>query len=135
MERTLPVATTPGQSGTGSDGNEEILCIHQNSCITGTSPSESLMSYSGQSLREACPSAKKQAIHSKMIEEFYFKQFGLAYVCSLNVTNVLFQAILFSICTQTSSLSLIDWTQFGATFLLWSSDKTGGRTTQTTGDR
>ena len=38
-------ATTPGQSGPGSDGNEEVLPIPQSSSITGTSPSEYLVSY------------------------------------------------------------------------------------------
>ena len=27
MDRALSGATTPGQSGPGSDGNEEVLCI------------------------------------------------------------------------------------------------------------
>ena len=41
----LSGATTPGQSGPGSDGNEGILCIPQSSSITWTSPSDCLASY------------------------------------------------------------------------------------------
>ena len=43
-------ATIPGQSGLGSDGNEGVLCILQSSYITGTSPSDCLVSYPGHSL-------------------------------------------------------------------------------------
>ena len=43
-------ATTPGQSGPGSDGNEGVLRIPQSSSIVGTSPSDCLVSKSGHSL-------------------------------------------------------------------------------------
>ena len=36
----LSGATTPGQSGPGSNGNEGVLCIPQSSSIAGTSPSD-----------------------------------------------------------------------------------------------
>ena len=39
----LSGATTPGLSGPGSDGNEEVLCTPQSSSITGTSPSDYLV--------------------------------------------------------------------------------------------
>ena len=42
---TLSGATTLGYSGPGSDGNDELLCIPQSSSITGTSPSDCLVSY------------------------------------------------------------------------------------------
>ena len=45
IDRTLSGGTTPGQCGAGSDGNEGILHILQNSSITGTSPSDCLVSY------------------------------------------------------------------------------------------
>ena len=45
IERTLSGATTPSQSGPGSEGNEEVLCILQRSNITGASPSDFLVSY------------------------------------------------------------------------------------------
>ena len=38
-------ATTPGQSGPGSDGNKRVLRIPPNSSITGSSPSDCLVSY------------------------------------------------------------------------------------------
>ena len=37
IDRTLAGATTPGQSGPESDGDEEVLCIPQCSSITGSS--------------------------------------------------------------------------------------------------
>ena len=48
-DRALSGATTLGQSGPGSDGNEEVLNILQTSSITGTLPSDCLMSYPGHS--------------------------------------------------------------------------------------
>ena len=45
IDRTLSGATTPGQSGPGSDVNEGVLYILQSSSITGTSPSDYLVSY------------------------------------------------------------------------------------------
>ena len=44
IDRTLSGVTTPGQSGPGSDGNEVALCFPQSSNITGTSPSDCLVS-------------------------------------------------------------------------------------------
>ena len=40
----LSGATTPGQCGTGSNGNEGVLRIPQSSSITGTSLSDCLVS-------------------------------------------------------------------------------------------
>ena len=62
----LSGATAPGQSGPGSDDNEGVLCIPQSSSITGTSPSDCLVSYQGHSLgrRGSCPSAEKQSVYS-----------------------------------------------------------------------
>ena len=45
IDRTLSDATIPGQSRPGSDGNEGVLRISQSSSITGTSPSDCLVSY------------------------------------------------------------------------------------------
>ena len=45
IDRTISGATTSGQSGSGSDGNEGVLCIPQSSSITGASPSDCLESY------------------------------------------------------------------------------------------
>ena len=40
---------TPGQSKTGSDGNEGVLHIPQSCNITGVSPYDNLVSYLGYS--------------------------------------------------------------------------------------
>ena len=50
IDKTLSGATTPGQSESGSNGNEGVLCIPQSSSITEDSPSDCLMSYRGHSL-------------------------------------------------------------------------------------
>ena len=47
--KTLSGATTPGQSEAGSDGNEGVLRIPQSSSITGTWPSDCLVSKLGHS--------------------------------------------------------------------------------------
>ena len=51
MNRALSGATTPGQSGPGSDGNEGVIRIPQSSSIAGSSPSNCLVSYPGHFLR------------------------------------------------------------------------------------
>ena len=47
-----PKQPTNDHSGPGSNGNEEVLHIPQNSGITGTLPSDCLVSYPGHSLGE-----------------------------------------------------------------------------------
>ena len=64
IDRTLLGATSSGQSGLGSDGNEGVLHIPQSSGITCTSPSDCLMSYLGHSLGESYPCAEKQSMYS-----------------------------------------------------------------------
>ena len=64
LDRTLSGATTPGQSGPGSDGNEEVLRIPQSSSIIGTSPSDSLVSYPGHLLEGSYPSAGLKSVYS-----------------------------------------------------------------------
>ena len=65
IDRTLSGATTPRQSGPGSDGNEGVLPIPQRSSITGTSLSGCLVSYI-QDTRcgRSYPSAEKQLVYS-----------------------------------------------------------------------
>ena len=59
IDRTLSGATTPGQSGSGSDGNEGVLCI------PGMSPSDCLVSYPDHSwVRGSYPSAVMQSVYS-----------------------------------------------------------------------
>ena len=50
IDRILSGATTSGQSGPGNYRNEEVLRIPQNISITGTSPSDFLVSYPLHSL-------------------------------------------------------------------------------------
>ena len=50
IDRILSGATSLGLSGPGSDGNEEVLYISQSSGITGSSPSDCLVSYPGHLL-------------------------------------------------------------------------------------
>ena len=55
IARALSGATNPGQSGPGTNGNEGVLRIPPNSCITGTSSSDCWVSYPGHSLRGLTP--------------------------------------------------------------------------------
>ena len=64
IDRTLSGATTLGLSGPGSNGNEEVLCIPQNSSITGTSQSDCLVSYLEHLLEESYHSAEMQLVYS-----------------------------------------------------------------------
>ena len=64
IDRTLSGATTLGQSGPGSDGNEEVLCISQCSSITGSSPSDCQLSYPGHLFEGSYPSAEMQFVYS-----------------------------------------------------------------------
>ena len=58
IDRTLSGATTPGQSGPGSNGNAEVLRIPQSSSITGTSSSDCLLLYAEHSLGGLTPLQK-----------------------------------------------------------------------------
>ena len=64
VDKTLPGATTLGQSGAGSNGNEVVLHIPQSSSITGASPSVCLVSYAGHSLEGSFSSAEIQLVYS-----------------------------------------------------------------------
>ena len=59
IDGTLSSAPTSGQSGPGSNGNEEVLRIPQSSSITEASLSDCLMSYPGQSY----PSAEMLSVY------------------------------------------------------------------------
>ena len=54
LGRALSGATTPGQSGPGSDGNEVMLRIPQSSSITGTSPLDCHMQDTGCGVLLVC---------------------------------------------------------------------------------
>ena len=65
IDRTLSGATSPGQSGPGSDGNEGVLSILQSFNITETLSSDCFVSYPGQSLEAGSYTfAKKQLVYS-----------------------------------------------------------------------
>ena len=64
IDRTLSGATTSGQSGCCSDGNGGALPIPQSSSLTGTSASDSLVSYLGHSLWGSYSSAEMQSVYS-----------------------------------------------------------------------
>ena len=73
IDRTLLGAITPGQSGPGSDGNEEVLCIPQSTSITGASPSDCLESYPGDLSEESYPSTEMQLVYSATPAEWAIK--------------------------------------------------------------
>ena len=50
IDRNQSGTTSPGKSGPGSNGNEEVFYIPQSFQITGASPSACLVSYPEHSL-------------------------------------------------------------------------------------
>ena len=52
------------QSEAGSNGNERALRIPQSSGITGTSPSDCIVSYTGHSMEESYPFAENHSVYS-----------------------------------------------------------------------
>ena len=87
IDRTLLGATTPGQSGPGSNGNERQLHISQSSSITKASLSDCLESYLGHLLGETYPSAEMQLVYSAALANWSVqhpgnvKQIRLDYHC------------------------------------------------------
>ena len=83
IDRTLSGTTTLGQSGPGSNGNEEVLCIPQISSITVASPSGCFLSYPRYSLRGVlylCQDAVGVFYSPSRLakKQFFFKQFWIA---------------------------------------------------------
>ena len=70
IDRTLSRATTPGQSGPGSDGSKGVLLIPQSSSITVASPSVCFVSYAGHSLGESYSSAEMQLVYSAALADW-----------------------------------------------------------------
>ena len=60
--RALSGAPIPGQSQPGNDDNRWVLHIPQSVSITGASPSDCLVSYSGHSFGESHPLVKIQCV-------------------------------------------------------------------------
>ena len=81
--RILSGATTLGQSGPGSDGNEGVLCIPQSSSNTGTSPSDWLLLCLGHLLGESYPSAEIQSVYSTAPTDWVIENWSLTIKCSL----------------------------------------------------
>ena len=63
LDRTLSGVTTPCQNGPESNGNKGVLCIPQNSNITGVSLSDCLVPYLGHSLGGSYPSVKVRSVY------------------------------------------------------------------------
>ena len=55
IDRILSGDPVPGQNGPGSNSHEEVLHISHSSSITGTSPSDCLLSYPGYSFGRVLP--------------------------------------------------------------------------------
>ena len=81
----------PGQSGPGTNGNEGVLHIPHSPSITGTSPSDFIVSYPGHSWG-GYPCAELQSVYSTVPTDWAIDR--------VNVKTVLFQIIQFSISTQ-----------------------------------
>ena len=64
IDRILSGATNAGQSGPGSDSNETVHCIPQNSSITGVSLFYCFVSYREHSLGKCYLSAEKHLVYS-----------------------------------------------------------------------
>ena len=74
--KTLSDTTIPDRS----DGNEGVLRIPQSSSITGVSPSDCLMSYTGPSLlKESCPSVAMQSVYSSVPTDSARHSLGESY--------------------------------------------------------
>ena len=72
-------ATTPGQSGPESNGNEGVLCIPQISSNAGTSPSDCLVSYQDTRKEGFYLSAEVQSVYSTAPADWakeYLEQFN-----------------------------------------------------------
>ena len=72
IDRALTGATTTGQSGPGSNGNEGVLLILQGPNNTGTLPSDCLASYPGHSF-EVLPQRCSRCILQPQLTGQYTK--------------------------------------------------------------
>ena len=84
IDRALSGAIILGHSGPGSGGNEGVLRVPQSSNITGTSPSDCLVSYPGYSLGVGSyPSSEVQLVYSTAITDW-----EIIYLCTNRITCV-----------------------------------------------
>ena len=123
IDKTLSGATTPGQSGPGSDAKEGLLRISQSSSITGTSPSDCLMSYHGHSLGESYLSAEKLSVYSTAPADWATRHSLVGVLPSSEITIGIFYLPISQlakfICVQTMNsipwihLTMYNWMHFG----------------------
>ena len=90
-DRALSGATVPGQSGPGSDGNEGVLHIPQSSSITGTSPSDCLVSFPGHSLGAGSyRSTELHSLYSTAPHPQLTGQTGNIILCQIHHIHLIF---------------------------------------------
>ena len=73
INRTLSGATSPGKIRPASDGNKGVLCIPQTYRLTGTSPSDCLVSYPDTHWGVSYPSAEVQSLYSTASADWAIK--------------------------------------------------------------
>ena len=108
IDRTLSGATTLGQSGPGSDDNEGVLHIPQNSSITGTSPSDCLVSHP-ENLSYS--SAEMQSVYSTGPADWAVKNWNLTIKISIAKNGITLSCkhINFLLCTVRKRNYLSIW--------------------------
>ena len=112
-DRTQSNATTQGQSGSGSDGNEGVLQIPQSSSITEASPSDFLVSYQGHSLGESYLSAEIQSVYSAVPADWAHKLLVLVK----NIWNHITVCKLFALRMVTTSSNCLQMIIIITTYL------------------
>ena len=99
IKRTLSGATTPGQSGPESDGNERVLWFSQSSSIIETARLDCFVSYPGHSAEKKTlysTAPAYWAIHRVTCQNSSISKTCLAYVRRLDVETVPYQPTQFS---------------------------------------
>ena len=70
IDRALSGASVPGQNRPGSNGNEGVLRIPPNSSIIGTSPSDCLVSYAGDSDQHSTSLTPQPFLYNQALTTF-----------------------------------------------------------------
>ena len=102
-------ATTPDQSGPGSDSNEGVIRIPQISSITGASASGFWVSYPGHWLVGGYPSAEIQSLYSTAPAD-WTSSFGNSEYWSLSCNEETLSSHLKKIITWPSKSNKKRWT-------------------------
>ena len=92
IDRTLSGATIMGQNGPGSNGNEGVISTPQISSITGTSPSDCLVSYQGHFWVVSYSSAGMQLVYSTALANWADRLWDMSL--SLSLSLIWFQVLL-----------------------------------------